>query len=186
MLIDETESRAFDETVAKAKQLARAGDGTAAIALADEVIHRYPLKIEGWMVRGLVHELGDEYELAARDITRAIELNSLEPHLYYSRGRYFFYLGDDHRAADDFSQGLRLSEFHKNDYYREELLFWRAEAFLRLGRKKEALEDLANVSDDFTSWTYKLRTKQDLLRDGGLKSGGLGGSSGASRVASSQ
>ncbi len=47
-----------------------------------------PQKIEGWMVRGLVHELGDEYELAATDMTRAIELNSLEPHLYYSRGRY--------------------------------------------------------------------------------------------------
>ncbi len=185
MLTDETESKAFDETIAKAKQLARAGDGPAAIALADEAINRYPHKIDGWMVRGFVHELEDEYESAAADMTRAIELNSLEPHLYYSRGRYFFHLGDDRNAADDFSQGLRLSKFHNNDYYREELLFWRAEAFLRLGKKKEALEDLATVSDDFTSWTFKLRTKQDLLRDcSDFKS--QGGSSSVSRVATSQ
>jgi hypothetical protein len=61
---------------------------------------------------------------------------------------------------------LEVCERYKNDAYREELHFWRAEALLRLGKKQEALTDLAHVYDnDFASWTYKLRTKADLLAD---------------------
>jgi hypothetical protein len=75
---------------------------------------------------------------------------------------------DAKTVVQDFSKALELCDFQENDYYREELHFWRAEAFLELGKQREALRDLAKVRDDFQSLTYILRTKQDLLHDCGL------------------
>jgi tetratricopeptide (TPR) repeat protein len=179
-------SEELSKELGRAKRLARAGDGPAAIALADDVIRRSPGEIEGWLVRALVHELDDEYEAAIADMTRAIELNSVEPHLYYNRGRYLFQIDDDATAVGDFSRALSLCDFHKSDYYREELHFWRAETLLRLGRKKEALDDLSHVSDDFSSWTDSLRCKQDLVRECALLScQGMDGSA-AAKLASSR
>jgi hypothetical protein len=89
----------------------------------------------------------------------------LEPHLYFTRGRYRFALNDNLGALEDFSKGLQLCDHWNSDYYREEILFWRAETLLRLGKKEDALIDLARVSDDFSSFPYKLRTKRELTAD---------------------
>ena len=103
--------------------------------------------------------------MSTADLTRAIELDSREPHLFYTRGRNRFQLGDNAAAVEDFVSGLELSDQLKNDYYREELHFWRAEALIRLGKMDETLQDLSHVRDDHRAWTYQLRTKRDLLRD---------------------
>jgi len=68
-------------------------------------------------------------------------------------------------AIDDFTKGLELCDFHNNNYYRETLLFMRAEALARLGRTSEALADLAHVRDDFKIYTTRLRSKADIVAD---------------------
>ena len=118
-----------------------------------------------WLLRGYLHERTDNHVAATADLTHAIELDSREPHLFYTRGRNRFQLGDNAGAIEDFDSGLELCDRLENDYYREELHFWRAEALIRLGRTEEALQNLSHVRDDHRAWTYQLRTKLDLLRD---------------------
>jgi len=67
--------------------------------------------------------------------------------------------------VDDFTMGLVLCDHYNNDYYREPLHFLRADGLLKLGKKRVALRDLEHVRADFSSWTYKLRTKAELLAE---------------------
>jgi tetratricopeptide (TPR) repeat protein len=155
----------IDRVVAEAKKLARDGNEDQAMLLANELIAQHPNDLKVWLLRGYLHELKDDYPAAVADLTRAIEVNSLEPHLFLTRGINEFAQGNNQAAVCDFKKGLELCDFHHNEYYRETLHFWRAEAFLRLGKKREALSDLADVRDDFSFWTYELRTKLDVLAD---------------------
>ncbi len=155
----------LESRILRAKELARSGDADGAAQLADELIAAHPQEMQVWLLRGNLHELGDNHAAATADLTRAIELNSGEPHLFYTRGRYRFQLGNNAGAVEDFDSGLELCDRLENDYYRGELHFWRAEALIRLGEMQKALQDLSHVRDDHRAWTYQLRTKQDLLRD---------------------
>jgi tetratricopeptide (TPR) repeat protein len=151
--------------ILKAKELARADDEVGAMLLADQLIAQHPEEMEAWLLRGYLYERQGNHALAAADLTCAIDLNSSEPHLFYSRGRFRFQLGEDESAVEDFGSALELCDSLKNDYYREELHFWRAEALLRIGKKNQALKDLSMVSDRYQTWTYALRSKLDLVRD---------------------
>jgi tetratricopeptide (TPR) repeat protein len=151
--------------VSRAKELARRNDQDSAMNLADDLIERYPNEAQVWSLRGYLHGRVGRHSEAISDLTRAIEIDDSDPYLFFSRGVDRFELGDDQLAIDDFSRALGLSERQQNPDYRETLLFWRAETLLRRGKKREALEDLAGVRDDFSFWTYKLRTKADLLAD---------------------
>ncbi len=153
----------LDKSIAKAKEMARNGDDAEAAALADELLDQHPNEMRVWMLRGYLHELNEEYGQAKIDLTRAIELNNLEPHLFYSRGRFAYQLGELREAVQDFSKALDLCEYHKNDYYRDELLFWRAATLLKLGDKRGSLDDLSRLPEDFSSWTDRPQTKQDLV-----------------------
>ena len=156
-------SSALEVSIAKAKKMARNNDVPGAMVVANRMLSEYPDQIEVWMLQGYLHELNEEYEQAKADITRAIELNELEPHLFYSRGRLLYQLGKLREAVQDFGKGLDLCDYHKNDYYRHELLFWRAATLLKLGDKKGSLDDLSRLPDDFSSWTDRSQTKQDLV-----------------------
>lgn len=153
----------LDKLIAKAKEMARNGDDADAAALADELLNQHPNEMRVWMLRGYLHELIEEYGQAKTDLTRAIELNNLEPHLFYSRGRFAYQLGELREAVQDFSTALDLCEYHKNDYYLNELLFWRAATLLKLGDKRRSLDDLSRLPDDFSSWTDRPQTKHDLV-----------------------
>jgi tetratricopeptide (TPR) repeat protein len=155
----------IDTLIAKAKELARKDDNQGAMLLANELIGKYPNEVRVWSLRGYLHSRNGNHIEAVSDLTCAIDIDGMDPYLFFSRGVDKFEIGDNQSAADDFTEGLDLCDRHRNDYYRETLLFWRAEALLRLGKKHEALLDLARVRDDFSFWTYKLRTKADLLND---------------------
>lgn len=135
------------------------------MSLANELVKQYPDEMRVWLLRSHLHNLDENYKDAIGDLTRAIEINPMEPHLFYTRGTCRFAQADYEGAVNDFSKGLALCDYHSSDYYRGELYFWRAESLLKLGRKQDALLDLAHVGEDQTSWTDKLRTKSDLLRD---------------------
>jgi tetratricopeptide (TPR) repeat protein len=158
-------SSSLESLILKAKQFARSGDNQKALSLADELVGRYPNEMEAWSLRGHLHARNHNYQEALADVTRAIDANPFEPSLFFDRGRYELVVGKEESAVTDFSKGLELCDHHKDDYYRESLYFFRAEAFLRLGRKHEALEDLVRVRDDFKTWIDKVRTKADLLAD---------------------
>lgn len=166
-----------DSLIAKAKELAQKDEGERAMALANELTEQHPDELRVWSLRAYLHGRSGNYAEAVADFTRALEINAKEPELgldkgiltavdlLFNRGADSFALGNIQSAIDDFTKGLDLCDRYGSDDYRETLLFWRAEALLRLGRKHEALLDLASVRDDFSFWTYKLRTKADLLND---------------------
>ena len=167
-----------DNLIAKAKELARKDEDEGAMALANELAARYPNEMKVWSLRAYLYGRSGNYAEAVADFTRAIEINATESgeltldkgvltavDLHFNRGADSFALGDNQSAVDDFTKGLDLCDRYGSDDYRETLLFWRAEARLRLGKKQEAILDLAGVRDDFKFWTYKLRTKADLLAD---------------------
>jgi tetratricopeptide (TPR) repeat protein len=168
----------IDNLISKTKELARKDDDEAALSLANELVEQYPNEMRVWALRGYLHRRNRKYAEAVADMTRAIEINnkglanlSLEHELlktvdlFFNRGTDRFALGDCQSAVDDFTKGLEFCDRYKNNDFRDTLHFWRAEALLRLGRKREAISDLTHVPDDFRFWTDKLRTKADLLAD---------------------
>jgi len=155
----------LDHLISKAEHLARSGDNDEAMSLATDLTEQHPSEIKVWMLRAHLWTLKRDYTQAIADLTRAININGMEPSLFYDRGRHALALGDVLSAISDFSEGLRLCDGYNDDYYRGPLHFFRAEALLRLGRKHEALADLHHVREDFTTWTDKLRTKAELLAE---------------------
>lgn len=163
--------------IEEAESMARQEQYEAAISLADELVTKYPDEVRVWSLRAYLHRRKHDYAEAASDLTQAIKINENRPEgefkknvlttidLFINRGADRFALGDNQSSINDFTRGLDLCELYASNDYRETLLFWRAEALLKLGRKKEALSDLAQVPDDFRFWTDKLRTKDDLLAD---------------------
>lgn len=153
------------KVISKVEGLARAGRQEEAMNLASEMIERHPESMDVWSLRAYLHGRSGNYSEAIADLTRAIEINPLEPHLFYDRGLKHLAQNDFEAAVLDFGKGLNLCEYYNSDYYREPLHFLRAEAFCKLGKKHEALRDLERVQTTFTSWTYKLRTKAELLEE---------------------
>ena len=153
----------LDGLIGRADTLAKDGRYEEALSLATDLVQRYPDEMKVWSMRAYLYTCKDDYERAIADLSQAIGLNPAEPVLFYDRGRYQSRLGLFEAAADDFGKGLALCDHYRDDYYRESLHFFRAEALIELGRKREALEDLSHVRDDLRTWTFKLRTKSELL-----------------------
>jgi len=153
------------DLISRAEELAKAGQYDEAMSLATDLVDRYPGEMEVWSLRAYLHGRSRNYKDAIADVTRAIEINPVEPVLFFDRGSDALAMGDDEAAVSDFTRGLELCDHYNNDYYRESLHFLRAEALVRLGKKEEALADLMYVREDLKSWTYKLRTKADLVAD---------------------
>jgi tetratricopeptide (TPR) repeat protein len=154
--------------ISNAEKLAKAGDDEKATLLAEDVIKRFPDEMEVWALRAYLYARRQKYEQAIADLTRAIEINSLEPFLFHDRGRYELMAEQPQSAVNDFGKGLDLCDSYGNDYYRESLHFHRAEAFLMLGKKREALSDLSRVREDYRVWIRSLRTRTEMLAECGF------------------
>lgn len=155
----------LDELISKAKSLVRDGDEAAAFEYADQIVEEYPNNPKSWMLRGYLNERSGNLQSALRDAERVVALGANGPREFYTRGRYHFQLGHNTAAVEDFTTAIGLCDLLKDDYYRNALYFERAEAYLRLGKKAEALADANLIPNDSRWWTFKLRSKQDLIRD---------------------
>ena len=170
----------LDHLIGKAKKLARGDDDQEAMSLANKLVEDYPHELKVWSLRAYLHSRNGRHAEAIEDLTHAITVAGVDQNvahsqtdiltaivLFFDRGADRFALGEDPLAIDDFTSALELCQSADTKDYQETLHFWRAEAFIRLGRKEEALADLSQVPDGFSFWTSKLRTKADLLDDCG-------------------
>jgi tetratricopeptide (TPR) repeat protein len=155
----------LEQGISKAGDLAGSGNREEALSIANALVQQYPGEVRAWMARAHVQALMGDDEAAVSDVSGAIKINQAEPDLFFNRGRFRMRTADISGAINDFTKGLELCDFHNNDYYREALLFMRAEALARLGRTGEALADLAHVRDDFKIYTTGLRSKADVIAD---------------------
>jgi tetratricopeptide (TPR) repeat protein len=155
-------NQTLDSKIKCIEERIHAGDPEAHNQVS-KLIEHYPNKVEVWALRAYLLGRKGNWGEAINDLTHALDLLPSEPGLFFDRGRYYAKIGEHQCAVDDFTNALELCVFHSNDYYRESLYFFRAEAYLRLGNKVAALEDLQGVRKDFSLWTNELRTKQELL-----------------------
>ena len=152
----------LDAQIEKIEAQARADDPDA-LAEASKLIEEYPSEVKTWALRAYIYGREENYGKAIEDYTRAIDLCPTEPCLFFDRVIEYSKIGDYRRAIDDCTRGLALCDLHSSDYYREVLHFFRANAYLELGNRVAALEDLQYVRNDFLWWINDIRTKQDLL-----------------------
>lgn len=130
---------------------------------AVKLTEQYPEEWEVWRTLAYAYGRQNNYAAAIETMTRVIALAPREPEVFDMRGSYMLSAGDYEHAIADFNQGLVLCDELKSDYYRASFHFLRAEAFVQLGRKAEALADLAHVKEDYVFWTIQVRTKAELL-----------------------
>lgn len=156
-------SDTLERKLRTAEQLARKCDIEAALAVLNEVIAEAPGEMRAWTLRAFVDELAENHSAAREDLTRAIQIEAKEPNLFYTRGRMAYLMADFHAALADFNEGVRLGKLHQNDYYEQELYFWRAATLVAIGDVDRAREDLTHVNDGFCTWTNGLLSKADLL-----------------------
>jgi tetratricopeptide (TPR) repeat protein len=152
----------LDSRINQVEKSAR-DDDPHALTGANELVDAFPGEWKVWSLRAYIHARSENLSAALVDISRAISLSPNEPVLFFDRGRYRMKSDDSAGAVEDFRTGLELCDQYNDDYYRESLYFLRAEAFVGLGKKAEALADLAHVRDGFTIWTTKLQSKDELL-----------------------
>src|SRR5574340_918665 len=149
----------FDKRVQEVKRLADADRLDEAVASAEALVTDFPTEGEAWRCQAYVFALRGEHERAIGAISSAIKRNSVEPHYYWTRGKYLLEAGDNEAAIRDLTETLRLSDEQNSDYYREAAYLLRAEANLRLRRYDNARRDCERVRDEASIWLGSLRTK---------------------------
>ena len=154
----------LEKLIAALERRAKSED-PAALASATKLAADYPLEANVWGLRAYMFARAGNLVNAIGDLDRAIELSAPEPSHYFDRGRYKLRLGDNEGAVADFSRAIGICDAHGDNYYLESLHFIRADALLKVGRRREALVDLEHVRDGFTLWTSELRSKEALLSE---------------------
>jgi tetratricopeptide (TPR) repeat protein len=157
-------NKVFEDRISQIEGLI-AGNEELASQMAAELVRENPTEARAWLLSGRISGRLGKYERAINEISRAIEISDPEPANFFDRGRYFLRLMRFAEAESDFSIALELCDKYEDDYYRETLHFFRADARVRMGRKQGAREDLTRVSDGFALWTTELRTKEALLTE---------------------
>jgi tetratricopeptide (TPR) repeat protein len=151
------------ELIEKARSLARSGKYEDAEQILHELRALHPQEAEILAACAFVCSQRGDTEAAIAAASEAIAIRPNEPAYFFTRGRHHFSSRRYIEAVDDFSDTIRLCQFHNNNYYEMTAYFFRADAFLRLGDIERARADCAHVSPGFHIWTDSLRTKEDLL-----------------------
>lgn len=154
----------LDKKLDKIRDLADQGKEEAAFVQINELIALYPNDPEVWSLRSSLYAKAKNYDEALSNISKAIEISPEEASFHTQRGRYHFRLGNDLIAVKDFSDALLT--YNRGDISLiQHIYFFRAESFIKLGKKQEALLDISHIPDNFQIWTFKLRSKADLIAD---------------------
>lgn len=154
----------LEDLISSAQQAARSRRFPEALAITTEAVRLYPDDKRAWSLRGFLGVLTRDYDLAIVAASRAIEIDPNDEYLLLDRGRYNLKAKRWQEAVNDLSRGLELCGAHE----RETFLFLRAEGLLQLGRREDALADLAGVPDgenDGGFWTFRFVRKRDLVAE---------------------
>lgn len=146
------------------RDLAQRGDIKIALAQINKMIVEHPNESEVWSLRASFYARNKNYEEALADISQAIEISPEKAIFYFHRGRYNFSSENFFDALEDFTAALEKDSY-RDITFTQVLYFFRVEAFIKLGKKEEALSDISYIHDDYQTWTFKLRSKADLIED---------------------
>lgn len=146
------------------RSIAQRGQKEAALELSQELLRTNADKAEAWALHASLHARNGNYIQALECASRAIALAPERATLYFQRARYNLDLNAPLDAIQDLNEALNKDRYNEASFTAE-LYFHRAEAFITLGKKKEALADISRLDDGYQTWTFTLRSKSDLLKD---------------------
>lgn len=156
----------LDKRIEVIRRLARQ-DKKAALDSLQELLAKHPDDRRLWSLQASIHARSKIYNAAIKSIDRAISLSHTprqKAAYFYQRGRYNLQNNDAVSAISDFGEALENDD-QIDPTFAQEVYFHRAESFIRLGKKQEALADVSNIQDNYETWTFKLRKKSDLIAD---------------------
>ena len=153
-------------TLFKARRYAEAAEMLSAVIAIDVTIPA------AYSKRARCYHRMEDHGQALSDISRAIELSPKTAAYHFTRGRYYFEVGQFHEACDDFSNVVNLESGLENKPFLEAALFFRAEANFKRKRFEEAFRDCSEIKEDFGLYVLgRMRTRNEIVRDvtAGLK-----------------
>jgi len=158
------ETVSIDKELEHIRSIAQRGQKEAALELSQELLRTNADKAEAWALHASLHARNGNYIQALECTSRAIVLAPERATLYFQRARYNLDLNAPLDAIHDLNEALNKDRYNEPSFTAE-LYFYRAEAFIILGKKKEALADISRLDDGHQTWTFTLRSKSDLLND---------------------
>ncbi len=114
-------------------------DPQAAVDEQSALIEQYPRQASHYVNRAFAYGQLAQYELAARDFDRAIELDRENDQIYYLRGCFRVERQDYDRALADFSHVLKLTGEH------DAARLQRAGVYIYVKQYQTAIEDYAQL-----------------------------------------
>ena len=154
-----------EQLIQKAKSLLQEDREQEAWSIADQLLKHHPEDLSERMLRGYLATMGGQNRDAVTEYSHAISITPLEPHLFMERGLNRLEVSEFVLAEEDFSEGLRVCDFHAINSYRNALHFYVPKLDLEQGKKKLASSDLEPLDEDFRLWTHKGLGKRNEMID---------------------
>lgn len=154
--------------MARAKQAIELKDYLNAEKFCNEQILLDPSDTEALRLKAFATSMLGALEQAIQAIDGAIATTSAspEPADFFDRGRWLLELGRLSESISDFSTVIDLSERYEDSYYLESAYLHRAVANRRAEKKREAISDLQQVSQDCACFALgKVHTKEALMSE---------------------
>lgn len=124
-------------------------DYPAAFSACDAIIEAHPDLIGPLRKRAQIYAHKADFAQAIHEMSTVIQKGPAEPGDYFFRGWWNLEESNENDAIRDLTKAIDLGKQSNDDYFTETAKFFRAVAYLRLGRNQEALADCQHVSDDF-------------------------------------
>lgn len=140
-------------------------DAPKGVEVATRLAEEFPNVAKVWHCLHDAHWLNEDLAVAASVMQKAIDLEPQEPTWLYYRADTTALLGNFAASVDDLTEAIRVCDPNERATFRQKLYFFRADMFLRLGRKVEARADLEHAPDVFALRTTRIRTKEEMLAE---------------------
>lgn len=146
------------------RELDLSGKKELALVHVQELIEKHPDNASLWSLQASILKGMEHYIEAINSMNKAIDLKPEEASFYWLRGMCNFKVDNLSEAVIDFSHAIQGNNYGDVSFT-QGVYFFRAEAFIKLGKKEKALSDISHIPEDHKIWTFKLRNKADLLED---------------------
>jgi len=134
-------------------QVGRTNYGKA-LELADQIISLKPRSAQGYLARGQVHDLKNDFDLAIADFTQALALDPKARQIYQQRGSVHFKAGHIKESIADFDKVIELQPAQAPYHWQRGIALYEAGRFDE-GQKQFELHQKVNTNDvENSAWHF--------------------------------
>lgn len=162
-----TSDQELEAILRAAYGLALKNQSDKALALCDWLIEAQETSMSGHRQRAAVLEYIGNIQDAICDLEFVTSAGSREPADFHALGILYFNLGEMARAELAFTGALELGRAACNTYYKSSSHLFRAEARLKCADYKEALADVRELPDQYSTYMpgVGMRSKEQIAVD---------------------